>query len=65
MDILFANRKLEKYGNNFSLAQRKPGNDRETKYHQRLGDMRDINSFAELEALPGNVHPLTANRNAP
>ena len=38
MDITFANRKLEKYGNNFTLAQRKLGNDRATKYHQRLGD---------------------------
>lgn len=62
MDIIFANRKLEKYGNNFTLAQRKLGNARATKYHQRLGDMRDIESFAELETLPGNFHPLTGNR---
>ena len=30
MDITFANRKLEKYGNNFTIAQRKLGNDRAT-----------------------------------
>ena len=62
MDITFANRKLEKYGNNFSLAQKKLGNDRATKYHQRLGDIRDADSFANLKFLPGNFHSLTANR---
>lgn len=63
MDITFANRKLEKYGNDFSLAQKKLGNERASKYHQRLGDMRDAESFADLEFLPGNFHSLTANRN--
>jgi proteic killer suppression protein len=62
MDITFANRKLEKYGNSFSLAQKKLGNDRATKYHQRLGDIRDADSFADLEFLPGKFHALTANR---
>jgi hypothetical protein len=42
MDITFANKKLEKWANNFAIAQKKLGNDRATKYHQRLGDMRDV-----------------------
>ena len=62
MNITFANRKLEKWANNFALAQKKLGNARATKYHQRLSDMRDIDSFAELEFLPGNFHNLSANR---
>ena len=63
MDIIFANKKLEKYGNNFSLAQKKLGSIRATKYHQRLGDIRDADNFADLEFLPGHFHSLTANRN--
>ena len=63
MNITFANKRLEKWGNNFALAQRKLGNDRATKYHQRLGDIKDDDSFADLEFLPGNFHSLTANRN--
>ena len=63
MNITFANNKLKKWANNFTLAQRKLGNDRAVKYHQRLGDMRDADSFADLEFLPGNFHSLTGNRN--
>ena len=63
MIITFAGRKLEKYGNSFSLAKQKLGNNRAIKYHQRLGDMRDTDSFVELETMPGNFHALKANRN--
>lgn len=63
MDITFANKKLEKWANNFVLAQKKLGNDRAIKYHQRLGDMRDVESFNDLQYLPGNFHNLSSNRN--
>lgn len=63
MDITFANKKLEKLANNFGLAQRKMGNDRATKYHQRLGDMRDVESYNDLQSLPGNFHNLSGDRN--
>lgn len=63
MNITFANKKLEKQANNFALAQKKLGNDRATKYHQRLGDMRDAESFNDLQFLPGNFHNLSGNRN--
>ena len=63
MNITFANKRLEKWGNNFALAQRKLGNDRAAKYHQRLDDIKDTDSFADLGFLPGNFHSLTANRN--
>lgn len=63
MDVTFANRKLEKWANNFALAQKKLGSGRATKYHQRIDDMRDTDSFADLEFLPGNFHSLSANRN--
>ncbi len=62
MDITFANRKLKNYGNNFSLAQKKLGNARATNYHQRLGDLRDVESFDDLQFLPGNFHKLSGDR---
>ncbi|MBE9467939.1 MAG: killer suppression protein HigA [Bacteroidetes bacterium] len=63
MNITFANKKLKKQANNFALAQKKLGNDRATKYHQRIGDMRDVESFNDLQFLPGNFHNLSSNRN--
>lgn len=63
MDIIFANKKLEKWANNSVLAQKKLGTERAAKYHQRLGDIKDIESFGELEFLPGNFHSLKADRN--
>lgn len=62
MDIIFANKKLEKYANSFSDAQKKLGNDRATKYHQRLGDIRDAESFNDLQFLPGKFHNLSGDR---
>jgi proteic killer suppression protein len=62
MDITFADKKLEKWANNFAFAQQKLGNDRAIKYHQRLGDLRDAESFNDLQFLPGNFHNLSANR---
>ncbi len=62
MIINFANKKLEKLANNFAFAQKKLGNDRAVKYHQRLGDMRDIESFNDLKFLPGNFHSLSGDR---
>jgi len=63
MNITFATKKLEKLANNFGLAQKKMGNDRATKYHQRLGDMQDVESFNDLQFLPGNFHNLSGDRN--
>lgn len=63
MDITFADKKLEKWANNFVLAKKKLGNDRAAKYHQRLGDIRDVESFNDLQFLPGNFHNLSSNRN--
>lgn len=63
MDIIFADKKLEKWANNFALAQKRLGNERAAKYHQRLGDMRDANSFNDLHFLPGNFHNLSGDRN--
>jgi len=63
MKIIFANKKLEKFANNFSTAQKKLGHERATKYHQRLDDIHDADSFADLEFLPGNFHNLSGDRN--
>lgn len=62
MNITFADRKLEKLGNDYSLALRKMGALRAKLFHQRLGDMYDAVSFADLQFLPGNYHSLTGNR---
>jgi len=63
MNITFANRKLEKWANNLAQARKKLGNERANKYHQRLGDMQDAESFYDLQFLPGKYHNLSSNRN--
>jgi len=63
MNLTFANKGLEKWANNFKLSQKKHGKKRAFKYHQRLEDMRDAESFNDLQFLPGNFHNLSGNRN--
>lgn len=62
MNIIFANRKLEKYANDYKLAQRKLGNLQAELLHKRLNDLYDAESFEVLPHLPGNHHPLSENR---
>lgn len=63
MDITFADKKLEKWANNFASAQKKLGNERAVLYHKRLGDLYDAVCFNDLRFLPGNFHTLSGNRN--
>jgi toxin HigB-1 len=63
MDIIFANKKLEKWANNYALAQKKLGNERAKKYHQRMEEMTNAQSFDELQFQPGNYHTLKGDRN--
>lgn len=63
MNIIFADRKLEKYANDFSLTQRKLGKNQAKLLHKRLNDLYDAENFSELFDLPGHHHPLTENRN--
>ncbi len=63
MNITFANKKLEKWANNYATAQKKLGNERAKKYHQRLGELFDAESFDELQFLPGSYHSLKGDRN--
>jgi proteic killer suppression protein len=62
MNIIFADKKLEKYAQDYSLAQRKLGSIQAKLYHQRLNDLYDADSFAVLPHLPGHHHPLSENR---
>jgi len=62
MNIIFADRKLEKYANDYSLAQRKLGSTQAVLYQKRLNDLHDADSFAVLPHLPGHHHPLSENR---
>lgn len=62
MDIIFADRKLENYANDFSLAKRKLGNIQAKLLHKRLNDFHDAENFSVLFDLPGHHHPLTENR---
>jgi len=62
MIITFADKKLKKYANDNSLAVRKMGAKRARLYQQRLEDMADSESFADLEYLPGRFHQLKENR---
>lgn len=63
MYIIFANKKLEKWANNYAQAQKKLGNERAKKYQQRLGEMLDAESFDKLQYLPGKYHSLKGDRN--
>jgi len=62
MIITFADRKLEKYANDFSLAQRKLGSNQAKLLHKRLNDLYDAENFSVLYFLPGHHHQLTENR---
>lgn len=62
MNIIFADKKLKSYANDFNLAQRKLGSIQARIFHRRLNDLHDACSFAELAHLPGHHHPLTENR---
>ncbi|HRY99400.1 MAG TPA: type II toxin-antitoxin system RelE/ParE family toxin [Bacteroidales bacterium] len=62
MIITFADRTLMKYANDQSLAKRKLGVQQAELFHRRLEDLRDSESFADLEHLPGNHHQLKFNR---
>ncbi len=62
MNIIFADRKLEKYANDYKLSIRKLGAVRAELYQRRLQDMLDVESFADLKFLPGNFHQLTGDR---
>lgn len=62
MDIIFADRKLEKLANDFNLAQRKLGSNQAMLLHKRLNDLHDAENFSVLFDLPGHHHPLTENR---
>jgi len=62
MNIIFADRKLEKYASDYALAQRKLGNLQAKLLHMRLNDLYDAESFEVLPYLPGHHHPLSENR---
>ena len=62
MNIIFADRKLEKYANDYRLAQRKLGINQAKLLHIRLNDLYDAENFLGLFDLPGHHHPLTENR---
>lgn len=62
MNIIFADRKLEKYANDYTLAQRKLGSLQADLLHKRLNDLYDAESFEVLPHLPGHHHPLSENR---
>lgn len=62
MNITFADKKLEKYAKSYKTSLKKLGTKRANKYHQRLGDMKDAESFEDLKYLPGKYHALSANK---
>lgn len=62
MIITFADRKLEKYLNDYRYAQRKLGNNQAKLLHKRLNDLQDAENCSILFDLPGHHHPLTETR---
>lgn len=62
MDIIFANKKLEKFANDIKLTERKLGYNQAILLHKRINDFYDAENFSVLLDLPGHHHPLTENR---
>ena len=62
MDIIFADKNLKKYANDDRLADKKLGAKRAKYFRQRLKDLSNAETYADLEYLPGNFHPLKNNR---
>ncbi|TKG94922.1 killer suppression protein HigA [Puteibacter caeruleilacunae] len=62
MIITFVDRNLRKFANDNKLAIKKMGTKRAKIYRRRLEDMRDAESFADLEFLPGRFHQLSGNK---
>ena len=62
MNITFADKKLKKFANNNPVAINKMGAIRAKLYQKRLQDMKDAESFSDLENLPGKYHQLKGNR---
>ncbi len=62
MIITFVNKKLKQYANDNKMAIKKLGPARAKKFLMRLDDIAAIESFSDLEYLPGKYHQLKENR---
>jgi proteic killer suppression protein len=58
MDIVFANRKLERLCNDDRLAQREWGKPQAEVLRRRLDDLRDAQHLGIMRNLPGRLHEL-------
>ena len=62
MNITFADKKLEKYANNYKTAVKKLGKKRADLFIKRLEDLKQALNYEELQFLPGNFHILKGDR---
>ncbi len=62
MNITFANKKIEKYANNYKMAVKKLGQVRAKLLHKRLLSLRNVTTLEDVRNLPGKFHELTTNR---
>ena len=62
IDIRWADRKLAKAVASDSAGRRKWGQERWTLLRRRIATLEAVESLDQLEGLPGNFHPLRADR---
>lgn len=63
MEIVFADRKLEKICNDQKALQREYGKDNAKRIRRRLDDLDAAENLAVMKTLfPGRLHPLTGDR---
>lgn len=62
MEIKFANKKLDKFANDYKKCQKVMGAVRAKLYFMRLGDLAKANTLEDVRYLPGNFHELKLNR---
>lgn len=62
MDIIFADRKLQRVCNDRRRLVREHGQRRARKLRQRLDDLRAAETLAVTRQLPGRCHQLTGDR---
>ncbi len=62
MEILFGDKRLEKWANDYRLCQKKMGTGRAKIFNKRLDDLRSAETLEDARNLPGRYHELKEDR---
>ncbi len=62
MDIIYKDKKLEKYANDDKLAIKKLGTRQAGVFKRRIDDLAGCETLEDIKFLPGKFHELTNDR---